>query len=779
MEGVKRYTLQYASPEQILGEPVSIATDVYSAGVVLFELLTGRSPYAEPGETAPTATTILTSVTRASIQAPSNTLARLRREPTGTGSGGDPGALARERREPSLHRLEARLRGDLDAIVITALARDTAERYGRIEELAEDIRRYLDGRPVAARAASLGYRIGKFTRRYAWPLAAAASVVVFSVALAATMALQARTIANERDRVEQARANLEKVARFQAAQLSGIDAASMAEELRQGLVAEVRAAHSRAGLDPAAIESRVQELEALIAEANLTNVAVDTLDATIFDRALAAIEREFPNEPLMQARLRHTVGVALTRLGAYERAEGPLRAALATRSERLGNQDPSTLETMTELGFLEQNRGRLAEAEALYRTTLERREVALGPRDPKTLDSMNNLAVILEAQGKLADAEPLYRKALRLRRAVLGDRHPDTLTSINNMGYLLEQRGKLAEAEPYYREAMQGNLAVLGPDDDQTLISMGNYAVVLRALGRMDEAEPYYRRTIEGFRRTRGDEHLYTLIATSNMGWYLYDLGRLADAEPYFREPYETGKRVLGATHPATLRWQRNLGELIHAQGKPDQAEPLIRDAVERMRAELGDEHEDTLEGIAALADVHAQQGRAEAAERGYREAVAGYRASLGMGHARTVSVTRKFAEHLHQRGRLSAADALIAEALPAAEQALPADDGELARLRSTYGRILVDLGRFNAAKTQLEAAHEVLRSATPDPRGTHLHALRGLVTLYETWPPHTADEDVRAKAEQWRTRLAQAQSSPNSPATRPTQQPSKSVPTP
>lgn len=208
----------YASPEQVNGDPITVASDVYAAGVVLHELLTGLSPYADRNGARPTGLAVMQRILDEHRTSPASRLARRGLAGRPATQGAVPPAnpdsvelngLANLRGETSVERLRARLSGDLDTMLLKALARDPACRYPSMETFAEDIERHLQGQPITARPATLSYRTAKLLRRHAWPVAAITSVIGLSLALAITMSVQAAAIAQERNRVIDERQRVE------------------------------------------------------------------------------------------------------------------------------------------------------------------------------------------------------------------------------------------------------------------------------------------------------------------------------------------------------------------------------------------------------------------------------------------------------------------------------------------------------------------------------------------------------------------------------------------
>lgn len=691
-------SLPWASPEQAGGRSdlLDIRTDVYSLGVILYQLVTRRFPYPVTGRIDDVVRNIMHT-----------TPAR-------------PSSVRRE------------LDRDIEVIILKCLAKEPEHRYQSAGELAGDIRHFLAHEPILATPPSATYRLRKFVRRNRG-LVAMGTVVASTLLVATGVSIafgisesRARRVAEkaltraeraERDTVERAQ-ELEQVASFQQAQLSGIDAQAMGRRLRDGLLTNARADTVRSQLPEEEINARIGKLEDLLAGVDFTGMALNALNDNFFQPALVAIENEFTSQPLVKARLLQTLASTLRELGLIWSATEPQTQALAIRLHQLGEEHIDTLTSMNEMGLLFWAQGRLEEAEPLFLELLATRRRVLGEEALGTLESINNVGVLLQSRGKPADAEPYFRESMEKRRRVLGEEHAETLVAINNMGYLLQEQGKHAEAELYYREALEKRRRVLGDDHPNTLTSINNMGAVLKDQGKLADAEPYFHEALEKARRVHGEDHPDTLRAIAQLGSLLQAQGKLDEAELYVREVMEKVRRVLGEEHPNTLICINNMGFLLNLQGKPTKAELYLREALEKRRRVLGEQHPETLMSILSLASV------------------------------------------LRIQGKQTEAMQLLAPAEAAARQAFTGGNAiRLSRFLAGLGRARASVEEFVDAEANLNEAYTIQDNALGVTEKDRADVLNGLVELYDAWHATEPNEGHDAKAAEWRSRIAELQS--------------------
>lgn len=313
---------------------------------------------------------------------------------------------------------------------------------------------------------------------------------------------------------------------------------------------------------------------------NFTDVALQTLEASIFDRTLAAIDEQFAQRPLVQARLLQTMATTLRGLGLYDTATAPQVEALKIRRHVLGDGRSDTIDSLVALGLLLQRQDRHAEAEPHLREAVDAAMRELGGRHRTTIWAINALGVLLHGVGAYAESERRFREALGFARDVLDEDDRLAMALCGNLGFALErQEGRRAEAERLYEQTLRHRRRVLGNDHVDTLWSLLRMGVVLREQGRLVDAEPYLREAVDGYRRVQGEAHWRTHWAIYHRGVLLRELGVLDEAASLATEAVELSRRAVPPAHGDTALFLVSQGQALTALERFGEAEATLLEA--------------------------------------------------------------------------------------------------------------------------------------------------------------------------------------------------------
>ncbi len=486
--GMRVMTPEYAAPEQVRGEAVGTATDIYALGVLLYKLLTGRLPYRVRGAST-------REIERAILDVEPDRPSTAVTEAKDAEGAVTPETISRDR-GTSVSALRRRLSGDLDTIVLEALKKEPERRYASVEAFEEDVRRYLDGLPVRARKDTLWYRTTKFTRRHRFGVAATALILALILSYALTTRAQAERIRLERDKAEQ-------VAVFMADLFKRADPYETADRLTVREVLERGAGRVERDLaDQPAVQARMMTVISEVYQ----NLGLYEEALPLAEQSLALRRATFGPEHPDVAESLYRVADVICYLGDYATSDSLYRVSLAMRQRLLGDEHPRVAEGLDGLGLmLYYKEGARHESETVLRQALAMRQKLLGPEHPRVAESMHNLAATLYGLDKPDEAEALLRQALAMRRTLLGNDHPDLAPTLNFLARVLHDRGQAAEAEALLREALDVQRRRLGSGHPMTLRTLIGLAGQMQQQGRHDEAEPLYREVLK-HRRERYEE---------------------------------------------------------------------------------------------------------------------------------------------------------------------------------------------------------------------------------------------------------------------------------
>ncbi len=663
-------TPAYAAPEQIRGTLITTATDVYGLGVLLHELLTGRRPHA-PG--ASRALEEERAVAGREPERPSAVVARATESPGPDGSTTpvEPKLVAAAR-GTTVGRLRRRLRGDLDAITLKALAQDPTRRYESAERLLEDLRRRRRGFPVAARPDTVAYRAARFGRRHRAGVAAASLTALSLVGGLAGALWQADRAAHERDVAMRERDRATQVVEFITGVLS---AADPSEARGDTLTVYDLLARSERRIDSAlAGQPEVRAELSQVMGRVYGSLGEYSRARPLLESALATRRGTLGDDPERVAETANELAAVLQAQGEYDAAERLRGEALSIQRARPGEDDAAVAATLGGLASIMYAKGAYADgADLLKRALAINRRVGA---DPVVIaGNLDDLATTLRPLGKLDEAEALFREALAIRRRALGDDHPSVPSTLTNLAALLRDFDDYAAAEPLFREALATRQRILGNDHPDVALTLIGLAYTLHWKGDYAGAESLYRRALAIDRKQRGPVNLEVGMDLFALATMLQDRGGSdAEAERLYRTSLSVLRSALPPTHARISMPLTGLGSLLLARGRAGEAEPMLRESVKLRVATLGEAHRVTAQAQSALGACLTQLGRYAEAEplllRSERTLVESARP--GRSEPRRLTELRRARERLlalytarNDRTRVAEYDLLLASGAP------------------------------------------------------------------------------------------------------------------
>jgi non-specific serine/threonine protein kinase/serine/threonine-protein kinase len=675
-------TPEYMSPEQAVMSALNVDTraDIYSLGVVLYELLAGALPFDPQTLRGRSFNEIQRIILEVEPPKPSTRLSTLDGE-AAEDSESSVAAIA-IRRRTDVRSLRRRLRGDLDWITMKAMDKDRERRYASVSGLAADVRRHLRHEPVLAGSPSAVYKLRKLIRRYRLGVTAAATIALVLIAGIAATTWQAIR-ATDAEHLAQDRWTEAEDARAAAAREAEI-AQNVNEFLNEDLLAEI--APGRQG-----------------PEATMRQV-LDTAAERIENDPVT--RERFEGKPVVEAFIRTTLGESYQRLGEYDAAGPHLEKAVQLRRQALGDEDQATLRAVNKLAIIYWHQGHLEKAESLVLETLETRRRLFGPEHPDTLRSLHNLGLMYDDQGLYDKAEPIYVETLELSKRINGAEHKDTRHTMNNLALLYLSTGRYDHAERLFLETVEIDERVVGREDPETLATMHNLANVYAAQSRDGEAEQLLLETVGIRRRVLGNAHPQTLKSMNSLASVYYDQRRYEDAEPLYVETFEIRRRDLGEEHQSTLGAMNNLAMLRLDLGRPDEAEPMLRELIETSRRVLGDRHPIAVGATANLASMFLDQARYDDAEPLLVKTIEVGGRVFGPEHPNILMTRSDLAMAYAGQGRYGEAEDLYLETVEIQKRVLGAEHRETLR---SMGNLM----DFYVARERADDARSLVRDLT------------------------------------------------------------------
>jgi len=652
-EDVRVMTPDHASPEQITGDFISTASDIYVLGVLLYELLCGRKPFVLRGmRLAELERTICEEMP----PTPSEVIATAERRANGEI------AQVAALRSVSVAKLRRQLSGDLDNIVAMAMRKEPERRYSSAEQMADDVDRYLKGLPVLARPDSWSYRANKFVRRHALGVGLSAALVAVLIGFTTTVYLQSLRIKEERDVAETARfiADTQRE-RAEAVSSFLIDSFRVADPFIQG---------------GSSITAR-----------------------QILDSGAKRISNELTNQPAIKAAVLDTIGSAYLGLGLPDEAQPLIEQGLALRRSLFGDDSEAVASSLYSLNRVYEKKGDLAQAEALARESLAINQRQSGPTSTATAASLCRLGVIHKEKDELAAAEKLFQSCLDIRRARLGQHHESLTAPLDNLAQIASHRGNNALAEKYLQQALEIDRRTRTEEHPQYIRHLLRLALVTHDRGHSDAAEPLFTRALELSKRVLGPEHPETIDTMSAMGTFQMESGRLHAAQQTLSRVLEINRR-LRPDHFYVGNDLENLGRLAFRKRDFASAERYLNEALAVYRRKLPPTSGFIATTLTILGHTRIEQGRPKDALEPLTEAVSAWDAEYGKNSAGYAIATATLARAQTLLGNYTEAEPALLAAYPLLSKSTRVGDREVAdHIRRWIEDLYRAMGRPAAAK--------------------------------------------------------------------------------
>ncbi|MGD9347071.1 MAG: tetratricopeptide repeat protein, partial [Candidatus Aminicenantes bacterium] len=612
-------TPEYMSPEQaeMTGLDVDTRTDIYSLGVMLYELLVGVLPFdaktlREGG---------LSEIQRIIREVePLKASTRLSKE-------GETQTEIVKHRKTDLASLQRQLRGDLDWITLKAMAKDRTRRYATASELASDIANYLRDEPIQASPPSTTYRMRKYIRRHKTGVIAAGVV-----ALALVIGITGTSIGLIKARRAEKKARIEAET---ARQVSGflVD------------LFEVSDPNEAKGNSITARE--------------------------ILDKGAQKINRELESQPLVQARLMNTMGLVYHNLGLYGDARSLLEESLAIRESALGAESKEVAKSLEDLGNNYLSEGDHEKARQYLERSLELRKKIFGPEHTTVASTMNNLANNFQAVGNYEEARAFYERSIAIWEGALGPDSLDLAAPLNNLGLLLYKVGNYEQALQMYERALRIKEKEEGVDHPKITDTLHNLGMLYSELGEREKARHHFERALEITEKAFGPEHPYVADTRRSLGILYAQSSEYEKALTYFQEVLEIDRKAFGESHALVGSDTANLGLLNFEMGNYAEARPLLERGAAIKEKALGPEHPLIANDKSSIAGLYMEMGDYKAARPLFQRALEIREKAYGSEHTLVASSLSDLGLVLTKLGRIEDAKAMFEKALALQEKIL------------------------------------------------------------------------------------------------------------
>ena len=666
-------TPRNASPEQVRGQPITTASDIYSLGVLLYELLTSRQPYEVSGLTP---LDLQRAICETEPAAPSG--------------------------------IKRQLAGDIDNIVLMAMRKEPARRYATARQFADDIERYLAHMPVAARPDAWSYRTHKFLRRHAWASATALGVVLLVAGLVLFYTLQ---LAGARDRLVRARATAEEVSDFLVGLFESANPTLADPDVTARQVLEEGA-------------GRIEQLRAeqpLVASHLMISMARAYSGLGLYDRAhqLSADALELRRQLLAPehadiAEAMHYLGVAEGDVRDYKRALLTLTNALEMRERLFGPEALPVGETLYRIGFVHMRLGDYAASGTALQRALPIYERTLGAETAPTADVLGVLGAQQVLMGEHDKALETLKRALDIRERVYGPEDIRVAGSVHSLGRLEWQRGNYESALAYYRRALAIKEARLGPMHPDVGVTLYGLATTSKEIGAFNDSRNYYRRVIALQEKQLGPNDYYLAMSLSGYGFMLLELDELEGAKAALTRSLAIAEGTWGPKHPDLRAPLAGLAKVEIEQRDFASADAHLGRALAITESHFEPEHVDVLRTLSSIATMHRKAGEHERARHEFEEVLARFERTVGTEHPFATEALFGMGETLKAAGEYERAEEFYRRALANHKSAYTERRPALAECLEGYADLLRRRGRDAEAaslETRARATRDYLRA--------------------------------------------------------------------
>jgi tetratricopeptide (TPR) repeat protein len=598
--GMWHLTPEYASPEQIKNESITTASDIYSLGVMLYQLLSGHQPYLF---TTSSPVAISKIITEETIVKPSDKFMQPTEVTAEDGktkkiTPSDISAVRDEKPEKVYYHLK----GDIDNIILKAMHKDPVRRYASVEQFSEDIRRHLVGVPVIARSDTIGYRLNKFIKRHTIGFVTSVVFVLFLIASVILISWQANVASEERDNASSEARNFERVNNYLLEMLSSVDPIELGRDVKVYDILEKAANDYKTEL------KYQPEIAAGISRTlGITYVNLGEYDVAKphLYYALEVNEKLYGKESQQVATSLHDIGLLYHWLGDFKVTDSLYKKSLSIYRKVLSEPTQALADNLNNYATLYNEFGDFDKAENFLREALDINQKLNGNINREVAAAMNNLAITLHYKNNLEEAEKYYLGSQRIFIELFGEIHPDVGSTYNNLAFIYMDKTDFQTAEKYFVKSYEIKLSLKGVDHPDVGLALHNLASVQFKQQNYEAAETYFRKAITQFIKSLPKEHSWMGASKYWLARTLMDLNEFNKAEKQFRESLIIRKKVLPIDHPLIYLTEGDLGVCLLKQNKISEAEKLLLSSYDGSKSSAGMNRTDVKRFLESIIEIY------------------------------------------------------------------------------------------------------------------------------------------------------------------------------
>lgn len=694
--GLLPLTPAYASPEQIRGESITTASDIYQLGILLYELLTGSTPYNVSGRSPSEIEHIICETT------PGRPSAAVTKNPDGHSAMTPQKISAVRKTDPA--KLQRLLKDELDIIVLKAMHKDPGRRYESAGHFASDIDNFLQGKPVFAHPDSMLYRGQKFIQRHKTSFFSSAAIILLLIGYTVTITYHSQRTESALEQAQQESEKAEQVIEYL---MDMFEASDPSESLGENVTAR-------------------QLLENGISQAE-----------------------QLQEQPEVQAQMIDLTGRVYMNLGEYGKADELLNRGYQIRENHFTPPHNDIAESLHNLGILSWNRGDYSQAENYLRNALQmERQLYKGTHESVSNTTMS-LAIVLKELGKFEEAEPLYKQALEMDREIFGEKHEFVANDLNNFGNFLESQGDYEGAREYYLKSLELYRELLGNKHPSVAGSLTNLGRISERMGEVNKSVDYHMEALQIRKKVFDEQHPDVAESLYELGSVLLDIEKYDEAELHLKQSLAIQKSALDPLHPDISQTLNSLGVLMGRTENYEASEQYYRESLKLTQQQLGETHSDAGITMNNLGLALIRQQKYDEARQYLELSLQVLSQNFDENHPMIIYPLLGLA-HIHlDTGKPDAAEPFLQRSLDIQLESSGEDHWKVGVIKSRLGRCFTAMDEFEKAEPFLIDGHEILSEQLGDNHNRTRTAIENLVSLYDSWEkPGKADEFKKLLAE-------------------------------